>query len=535
LERRFAFRGWQRFSCGVLLGVGVLILPAKTLLAESCSVVKHGPPTDADTALLTAEYPKAEALYRADLAKHAGDTEATVGLVHALLREQKLQDAADVVKTALAAAPKSGSLLTLRGEVEFRYGEPWLVEPTVIESYKLDPCNPRTRLLFARVSQVNSRYATAHQQILLAHQLDPTDPQIRAAWIQTLPLEQRISETEAYLTAPTGDDAMTLQQTRSDLERLKKLVGQPVRACRLSSAATSADVPFIKLTGWQGHTRANGLEMGLNGTTARLELGAGEGGLTVYRPVAERAGLKRITESEKGTFPGAKPSYTAYADSIKVGNLEFQNCTVKVIDSGSPFDDGDGIIGIDLFGDFLLTVDYPMRKLQLGPLPVRAQDTAAPTLKTDVIGSSIAGNDPSVDRFIAPEMKDYSQIYRIGNGLVLPAGLNAAKVKLFALDVGRSETTVAPEVAREVTKVHEKDLPGQKALIADEITFNFAHLSQKLTGVVSADTSGVSKAVGTEISGYIGANTFSLLIMHIDFRDGLVKFEYIPNRGYKFE
>jgi len=521
----------------VLLGVGVLGLPAKTLLAESCSVAKHGPPTDADAALLTADYSKAEALYRANLAKHAGDTEATVGLVHALLREQKVQDAADVVKTALAAAPKSGSLLTLRGEVEFRQGEPWLVEPTVIESYKLDPCNPRTRLLFARVSQVNSRYATAHQQILLAHQLDPTDPEIRAAWIQTLPLEQRIPETEAYRTAPTGDDAITLQQMRSDLERLKKLVGQPVRACRLSSAATSADVPFIKLTGWQGHTRANGLEMGLNGTTARLELGAGEGGLTVYRPVAERAGLKRITESEKGPFPGAKPSYTAYADSIKVGNLEFQNCTVKVIDSGSPFDDGDGIIGIDVFGDFLLTVDYPMRKLQLGPLPVRAQDTAAPTLKTDVTVSPIAGNGPAVDRFIAPEMKDYSQIYRTGNSLILPAGLNAAKVKLFVLDVGRSETTVAPDVAREVTKVHEKDMgiPGLKALIADEITFNFAHLSQKLTGVVSADTSGVSKAVGTEISGYIGANTFSLLIMHIDFRDGLVKFEYIPNRGYKFE
>jgi len=134
-------------------------------------------------------------------------------------------------------------------------------------------------------------------------------------------------------------------------------------------------------------------------------------------------------------------------------------------------------------------------------------------------------------------MKDYSQIYRTGNSLILPAGLNAAKVKLFVLDVGRSETTVAPDVAREVTKVHEKDMgiPGLKALIADEITFNFAHLSQKLTGVVSADTSGVSKAVGTEISGYIGANTFSLLIMHIDFRDGLVKFEYIPNRGYKFE
>ncbi len=75
----------------------------------------------------------------------------------------------------------------------------------------------------------------------------------------------------------------------------------------------------------------------------------------------------------------------------------------------------------------------------------------------------------------------------------------------------------------------------EKVYTADEITFNFAHLSQKVNGVVSFDTSQVSKSVGMEISGFIGANTFKLLIMHIDYRDGLVKFDYIPDRGYKFE
>src|SRR5580658_7572836 len=172
---------------------------------------------------------------------------------------------------------------------------------------------------------------------------------------------------------------------KADLDRWKNRAGEPQRACKLASAATSADIPFIKLIGYTGHTRASGLEIGLNSTTARLQLGAGEGGLTVYRPVAERAGLKRLTPSEPGAFPGAKPTYSAYADSIKIGSLEFHDCVLKVIDGSSPDDDGDGLIGIDVFSDFLLTVDYPMRKLQLAPLPVRPQQASAPapSLQTD--------------------------------------------------------------------------------------------------------------------------------------------------------
>ena len=47
------------------------------------------------------------------------------------------------------------------------------------------------------------------------------------------------------------------------------------------------------------------------------------------------------------------------------------------------------------------------------------------------------------------------------------------------------------------------------------------------------DTSRISKNVGMEISGFIGARTLRLLTIHIDYRDGLVKFDYDPNRGYR--
>ncbi|MGP8173025.1 MAG: aspartyl protease family protein [Terracidiphilus sp.] len=526
----------------MVLGVAAFVLPAQCLFAVSCNVVKHNLPTDADRTLLAADYAKAEGLYRADLAAHPGNVDATAGLVHALLREQKAQEAADVVKTALAAAPASAPLLTLRGEVEFRQGEPWVVEQTVLAAYKLDPCNPRTRLLFARFLRITSRHATERQQILLAHQIDPDDPEIRLAWIQTLPLAQRITEMEAYLSVPNGDDQETIRQLRADLDRWKKQAGEPQRACRLVSTAAPADIPFIKLLGYAGHTRAFGLEVGLNGTPSRLQLGAGEGGLTVYRPMAEHAGLKRLSEPAPGG-PGGKPTYAAYADSIKIGNMEFQNCVVNVIDSSSPFDDGDGLIGMDVFSDYLVTVDYPMRKAQLGPLPVNpAAGTApVPSLRTNVAQAEDSGAAQAgpFDRYIAPEMKDYTQIYRVANNLILPTALNASTVKLFILDLGASATNISPGVAKEVSKVRETDTEGpagqsHKVLIADEVNYNFAHMSQRVTNVSAADTSMASKSAGMEISGSMGASTFGLLIMHIDYRDGLLKCEYIPDRGYKF-
>jgi hypothetical protein len=37
-----------------------------------------------------------------------------------------------------------------------------------------------------------------------------------------------------------------------------------------------------------------------------------------------------------------------------------------------------------------------------------------------------------------------------------------------------------------------------------------------------------------EISGFLGANTLDLLTIHIDYRDGLVKFDYDPKRNSHF-
>jgi predicted aspartyl protease len=543
------------------------VYPAALLAGPvSCPVIHADPPTEAGKALLAAHYDQAATLFAAELASRPTDAEAVGGLVHALLRQQKVQEAADAVKAALSKAPNSAALMTLRGEVELRQGVPWDAAQTANDAVKLDPCNPRVRLLMARVANLSSMHATARSQVLTAHRLDPDDPEIREEWIGTLPAKQRIPEIEAYLASPTGDDPDDIRHLQMYLALLKRQAEEPHKACHLVSANTAAEVPFIQLMADATRVRAYGLEVKLNNHAARLQIDTGAGGLLISRSVAEHAGLKSLARLEVGGIgdQGAKGGYMAYADSIRIGSLEFQDCTVRVLDSRNVMDDTDGLIGMDVLAQFLVTLDFPMRKLVLSPLPPRPGEvvTKAPVLKTGG-GDSEAGEDtddagaaktPSAagtpaaapaargpfDRYVAPEMKDYTPVYRVGHNIILPASLNNKALKLFIMDTGAWATTISPQAAREVSKLHSDDIKVKgisgevnRTYTTDEITFKFAHLSQRAYGVYSFDTSPISKDTGMEISGFIGANTLRMLTIHIDYRDGLVKFDYDPNRGYR--
>jgi len=527
-----------RVCLRAVLILGTVCLGWSIASAATCPVVHHGPPTEADKALLSADYAKAESLYRAALAASPHDTELTADLVHALLRDQKVQEAADAVKAALATAPGSATLVELRGEVELRQGEPWIAVQTANEATKLDPCNGRTQLLIAHLLQLNSLYASARSHLVIAHELDPDDPQIRL-WFSTLPPPRPVAEIEnsqkQLTAAPTG--------------------------CQLVSSTTATQIPFANI-GWQ----AIGLDVKLNGLAFPLRIDTGAGGLLISSSVAKRVGLKPLSPAAVGGIgdDGKRQGYSALVDSIRIGDLEFRHCKIQVVDS-SVFPGGEfGLIGTDVFSHFLVTLDFPGHKLQLTPLPPRPGEdaSAARSLSTgneeedqaarDAAGGANTGSEKAgssgvspggpYDRFIAPEMRDYTKVYRVGPDLILPGQLNGSTIKLFILDTGGFTTIISPQAASEVTRVHN-DVPlgvsGLNGAVrqisqAEKITFQFANLSQQVDGVITMDLSKISRATGMEISGLLGASTLHLLTIHLDYRDGLVKFDYDPKRAYHF-
>jgi hypothetical protein len=484
------------------------------------------------------------------------------------------------VQASLAMTPNSPPLITLRGEVELRQGEPWTALKSAIESAKLDPCNPRTHHLIASLDKISSHYAAARNEILTAHELDPQDPEIRTEWMMTLPLKQRMAEIETYLAAHRQDDEEGSKHLLEHLDHMKASAVEVQKPCHLVSPITAAEIPFASLMADATHVAAFGLEVKLNNRTARLQIDTGAGGLLVSRSVAKHARLEPFAQTEMEGIgdEGSRGGYTAYADSIRIGGLEFQNCAVRVLDDRS-FVGVDGLIGMDVFSKFLVTLDYPMRKLMLDPLPPRpgalpatalelntsdvdvedsqASDDSRSGTLTPVSMATVTGEPatasktpqpvpvPAIsgeyNRYIAPEMKDYTPVYRVGHDLILPAVFNDQKLKLMIMDTGSWATTISPKAAREVTKIHRdrslnvEGISGRvdKVYYANEVTFRLSAVSQQVHDVVAFDTSRVSNIVGMEISGFLGANTLEQMTIHIDYRDGLVKFDYDPKRGFR--
>jgi predicted aspartyl protease/Flp pilus assembly protein TadD len=548
----FTFCICRCFAISIMLAICFGNNPS---VAATCSVISEHKPSEAEDAFLHSDYDRAVALYQAQLQQKPNDPTLTAGLVEVLLRQQKLTEAEDLVQKAIAQNPQSAVLMEALGEVQYRAGTPWLALTTVDASIKLDPCNPQARLLSARLLRINSYYAAAAKEINTAHALDPYNPRIRSRWLDTLPIKERIAELEAYLASANGEDPEAIRGLNFYLNYLKQQEIEPHKPCRLVSNTDTAEIPFIYLMSDARHIRAFGLDVKLNDHDTRLQIDTGASGLLVSRSIADHAGLKEFSRTEVGGIgsQGKKAAYTTFADDIKIGSLEFKDCAVEVMDKGN-VGDTDGVIGMDVFSRFLVTLDYPMRKLLLAPLPPRPNETSGlkPTLEThgNATEDEPAAASPSpkpaahgpYDRYIAPEMKDWTHVYRVGHNLLLPAALNDGPIKLFIVDTGAFSTTVTPEVAREVTKVHSQDnltvhgVNGKvdKVYTADSITFRFANVVQKVDGVVAFATPTLSKNLNMEVAGFIGITALGQMTINIDYRDGLMKFAYDPNRGFRY-
>lgn len=507
--------------------------------AETCSIAQPHPLTPPEIAMMNGQNAEAESLYRAGIGKNPSNEELTAGLVRVLLAEQKIDDAAATVHAALGRDPQSPVLLTALAAEQHRQGLPWEEEKTLNAAQVKGVCYAPLHLALADYFQFNSYYATALRQIQLAYQLDPYSPEIRREWTHTLPKAQRIEELKKYLASNAGD-IDEVRDARVELALLESEEGNKA-SCRLVSETTATDIPFTPIMYNAELVRAWGLEVAVNDKKSHLEIDTGASGLYINSALAKRAGLKPVTRSEVGGIGdnGPQSGYLTVVDSIKIGGLEFKNCLVAVSDRHDVVG-SDGLIGMDVFSHFAVTLDFPWRKLTLGPLPPYPGTAAAPAeLNTEAQGSS-ASSGPR-DRYIAPEMKDWMAVYRTGHALIVPGTMNSKKIGLFIIDTGSQRSVLSPAAAAAVAKVHADDMSGvrgiggevKKVYYADNISLRFGNLQQKNDRMTVFDLGGISKNFGTEISGLIGEDTLGVLVVHIDYRDGLIKFEYSPNRGYQ--
>lgn len=512
----------------------------------SCAaLLQNRPPSGgAEKALWADDWTAAASQYQALLASHPNDPAIVAGLTRSYLGGWKNADAAAVVATAHAADSKSAILLTAAGEVTARLGNVPAAWKLFVAAIQQDVCYARAHYDMYRLMKLSSLHSSAYKQLKVAYQLDPSDPDIYWAWQSTLPLKDRIGTVMHEIgssVASDGDKA----SARQNLEYLQTEEEAARHHCHLVAPVDKTQISMTPHYNDLGEMGDWALDMSINKQApVRLIIDTGASGILINRIAAEHAGLKPVLSTKVGGIGDQGPvgGYLAYADTLKIGGMEFADCPVVVGDRRS-LAGSSGLIGMDVFQDFMVTLDYPLRKFSLGALPKRGATASAPP-ELNSNPDAQKSDTERFDSYDGPEVADFVPIYIAGDSkLLLNTTLNQASDKLMVIDTGAStdavfNSRVAPQFVK-VTQDNslrdsERGISGKVAKVSTVsfVTMRYGkNLQMHLGGDSAIDLDPTSRDVGMEVAGLLGAGGLYQLLIDIDYRDGLIRFRYDRKHG----
>ncbi len=454
------------------------------------------------------------------VASCAGPIDDTLATGRKALANDGVATAWRIAQKAIADAPESAAAHEFAGEVRFRRGEFAEADAEFKAAVEWDSRFALAWWGLGRVAECTAMNKTAVEDFHRAYELNPKDPRILATWILRLKGQERTDALNRYAASIAsgtngGGDPKVLEELRQRAELANALNGREVMA--LASPYKSTEVPLQAFVSDATHMRTFGLEVMVNGKPARLVLDTGAAGIVLSHPAAERVGLLRVTGATvRGVGDNAKLTggYRAIAEQFWIGDVKYRDALISVADQ-SFVGIEDGLIGSNVLGEFLITLDFASGKLRLDPLP---------------------GHHPGeefADRTVTPQMENWTRVYRFGHILLVPARVGKATNRLFVLDTGAASSLISYELAAAVSNLNRDDktaLRGLNGRVGDvyqtgNLVLEFAGFEQKNLGMTAFDTWELSHRLGTEISGFLGLPVLNLKTLTIDYRDGLVKFE----------
>jgi Tfp pilus assembly protein PilF len=453
------------------------------------------------------DFKAAAAAFR-KIIEHDPSPQAWAGLIQSLLKLDDVKSATESSQKALEVFPQSALVHAVRGDVEFRRGLMSKAAEEYRTALKIDPSCARALLGQGKLDAVMAHRARAKEEIAKAHELDPDDGDALYEWAVRQAYPADIAGLEKHL-AEFRNDAEAERHERDHLELLKALAGRKVWILRSDVTRSELKIEPM-LVGTQFMRRGFGLRVGFNERGfAMLLVDTGASGVTISRKFAEKIGARKLSDQEvEGVGRGGgMHAYTAWVDKVTIGELEFHDCFVHV--TPQPIPETDGIIGTDIFQNFLVSLDFPGHKLRLEPLPPLA-------------GS---GDDPP------GQPQRLSQAMAFGHLLLLETRTGEKTSGLFVLDTGSNINTVSPELSKGIYEMRPFNSSGMGmsgaaniSSVAENVNLEFAQTRRRGQRLFTVDLHNISKDLGTELSGQIGFSALQEGSVVINYRDGLVGF-----------
>jgi len=448
--------------------------------------------------------------------------------VRALVRRQGGKLAArvdEVCRTEAEGCP------TLRAELLLKQGRLADADAAFTSLLQKNPKNARALLGRARALQAISFRRTARALLAEAAAIAPDDPEILLEFAATAPRERRRELFEKYLTLSAGEPPEAIQYAQTTLSVERALNGRPVSRLRTPYEAT--DLKLVMLMNGSGAAsfRGVGLKVSINGQRPMtLLLDTGASGISITTRAAKAIGLQAVADVVLrgiGDNPD-RSAALALAETVRMGSVEFAHVPVRFADS-KRFPQGEGIIGTDVFADFLVTLDFQKYRLGLEPLPQRG-------------AKPVPEDDDLYDRVIAEDRKSFTQTLRRGSHLHIPVHLNhRSNWYPFLIDTGANVSVVDQALAAAHTgtgaepSVRLRGLSGtvQNVQSARRLDLTFAGFEQSNEGMLTLDLAKLNEFSDFPTLGVLGMPLLRMFDLVIDYREGLVRLNYRGSRNLR--
>ncbi len=439
-------------------------------------------------------------------------------LLTALVYEDQVDESSDVFDDLATKFPNDPGVLAARGDFLFYMGDTAEAE----RIYKLalkGQEDPRACLGFARVLRAASMYRSARLLTLRAHELDATDALITKAWIAYLVGDKRKQVEPAFVETHPWLYEVRDRASKTGAELKNELAGRRVDEPEAVPQPTS--LHLIQLLYGPQRVRGLGITFAIEGgKPLHLLLDTGASGILINQRAIDKVGLDHLGAMELHGIgdAGKQSGFLSIASTCQVGTLVYKTCLMHVLEGKRSVTDEDGLIGADFFSDYSVQIDFAKGLLNLEPLPQR---------------------DPSpqgYDRTIPPNEKDFTPVFRFGHRLMIPTRVNGKTTGLFLIDTGAGMSTIDSTFARLSTKVygnswmHVKGISGdvKEVFEAGKAELQFARFRQSNLGLTSFNLSNTPQHGGPRMAGILGYPLLSLFKLTIDYRNGLVNFDYTP-------
>ncbi len=361
------------------------------------------------------------------------------------------------------------------------------------------------RLAFDRVS--------ALKHFSEAFAASPDDAEVLATYAAATPDRSLELALLRRLVDLHGPDAACLRR----IALLKQLGGRTVNRLKTPYTGYRLRMPVA----YSRESRAAGwlVSVELNGShPLRLMLDTGARGLLVTPSAARSAKLERLGETEVGGFGtgGARRAELLLAESMRIGELAFANVMVAAANHDFPAE-LDGLIGLDLFRQFRITLDGKSSLLRLTPFP-------------DAEPADGEGERPW-PRYEtgASGLRSGRTLLQSRHLLIAPVQLEAGPLAHFVLDSGAAYSMVqTQEPAVVMRQVSLQGLSGFTS--ADEVLrpmrIEFPGGRRALLReAIATDLSPVSESFGVQIDGFVGFPMLRRLVTTIDLRSGALNMQ----------